>query len=383
MDIMQRGRKQKLGILSGLSVLLWSLTVFCYFFQVPYRRLASYIVPCLAVFLICSSLKKGAYKLKIDWIKIFACYIVYLCLMVILSLIKGYAIGNIIRFLLILTVIPLFAVIKIENFDIEEEIFLFLAVAKSIMLIYLAVQVLRAGSHYELRSWALTNDYGDIYLYRGVPRVQLHGNGILPIAFIINFYVNKERKAIKYIITLIVGLGILAAGNVAFFLGVGLFCGYQLIKLIRSKSLSGIKRMFFLLILIIGAGIFAFYAVDMWKVKAGYSNIVRLEQAKALMDNYLIIGNGLGSEVVVSGIRNTRGEIYFELQTLYIFNQIGAIGLALFYFVVFSAVYKRGKENLIIFLIYLAYTFWNPYCFDSTEMMTLCLVNALPMYRRE
>ena len=46
----------------------------------------------------------------------------------------------------------------------------------------------------------------------------------------------------------------------------------------------------------------------------------------------------------------------------------------MFYSLVLLNVYKNKKKAFIIFLIYLIYTFWNPYCFDSTEMMVITLL---------
>ena len=65
---------------------------------------------------------------------------------------------------------------------------------------------------------------------------------------------------------------------------------------------------------------------------------------------------------------------YFELQTLYVLHQIGLLGLLIFYALVYYQVARFGREALVLFTIYLIYTFWNPYCFDTTEMLTLIML---------
>ena len=69
--------------------------------------------------------------------------------------------------------------------------------------------------------------------------------------------------------------------------------------------------------------------------------------------------------------------MYFEMQTLYIINQIGIVGILLFYSLVFVNVKKQGIEKVIVYVIYLIYSFWNPYCFDTTQIIaTILIINV-------
>ena len=114
--------------------------------------------------------------------------------------------------------------------------------------------------------------------------------------------------------------------------------------------------------------------------KSLFSNAARLEQANFLIDTNFFIGDGIGNFVRKIGqFRNYNNQIYYELQTLYIYNQIGIIGLSLFYAVNILGLkgIKHQNEKLILYLIYLFYTFWNPYCFDTTQMMAIItLINV-------
>ena len=112
--------------------------------------------------------------------------------------------------------------------------------------------------------------------------------------------------------------------------------------------------------------------------KSATSNIVRIEQARILLDTNPAIGDGLGHQIYgTAGSHIYSGDnTYFELQTLYIFNQIGTIGLILFYVLTISVFLgKQRPFMLYLYLSYLIYSFFNPYCFDSTHIMVMVLIS--------
>ena len=119
------------------------------------------------------------------------------------------------------------------------------------------------------------------------------------------------------------------------------------------------------------------YLLKQIEQKADVSNQTRVEQAGVLLDANIIIGEGLGNYIEASTpTREYNGDIYFEMQTLYIINQIGIVGVLLFYSTIFVNIKKQGTEKLILYTIYLIYSFWNPYCFDTTQMIvTLLIIN--------
>ena len=109
--------------------------------------------------------------------------------------------------------------------------------------------------------------------------------------------------------------------------------------------------------------------------KSAVSNMVRIEQALVLLTANPLIGDGLGCWVTAHTQNlHYNGNIYFELQTLYIFKQIGIIGLGLFYAVTLKPMCAAGKTRFIFYLIYLFFSFWNPYCFDTTQIITILLI---------
>ena len=131
-------------------------------------------------------------------------------------------------------------------------------------------------------------------------------------------------------------------------------------------------------LLVAGILFFFIYSIRVMDTKAAFANAVRFSQAEILLDTNIVLGDGLGH--AVSGIgfgRVYNGNIYFELQTLYIFNQIGATGIFLFYALTFLLC-MDSRQKMKAYLIYLVYTFWNPYCFDSTHIIALLIIsNAL------
>lgn len=211
-----------------------------------------------------------------------------------------------------------------------------------------------------------------------MPAIQIHGNGILPMCFIFNFFLTRN-KTLRYVSELILLAGILFAGNVAYILGLALFLLYVLIGVALNKKKSGYFRLAVIFLICLFFIFFVIYCFWQLEIKSEYSNLIRLSQAKVLLsDSYILIGKGLGHSVKTDGILSDyNGSLYFELQTLYILNQIGLCGLLMNYALIFFGLRKASQLSVILFLIYLVYSFWNPYCFDSTEMMVLCvLVNA-------
>ena len=55
----------------------------------------------------------------------------------------------------------------------------------------------------------------------------------------------------------------------------------------------------------------------------------------------------------------------------------------MFYWLTIKPIKKIGRYEMMLFLIYLLYTFWNPYCFDSTEMIVVSLLTNYSIYTRQ
>lgn len=363
---------KRFSILQMVSLGLWGVAVFSYFFQFPIKNLASLIVPCLAGYLICK-----VNKLKFDTksVAVLIMFLIYLFGSAVMSIQNGIEITRIIRFLFILLAIPICAFMKEENFQIETSIFVNLAVIKSVLILGIAITITLIGDYSVVRSWALDNGLGDIYfLIRFAPKVQVQGNALLLIAFIVE-YLRQNKITVKVIVLLI---GILCAGNFAYIVGLGLFIIYVIGRRILPELKKSRKIAIVFCVCIVISYMFVMpYFLDKMEEKSEVSNQVRMEQTKVLLDTNWVVGSGLGNYIHRSNsIVNYNGDIYFELQTLYILNQVGIVGLTLFYLLLYLKIRPCGIEKGIVYLIYLIYSFWNPYCFDVTQMIaTLLIIN--------
>lgn len=190
--------------------------------------------------------------------------------------------------------------------------------------------------------------------------------------FILDCYRNKCVTFTKLILL----LGILCAGNFAFVLGVGVIVILIFVqKVLEDKK--GIRLILVFVLFILLSPYVLKYINQKIEDKSAMSNATRVEQIHVLLsDCNPFVGNGLGSFIKYDGtFRNYNGNMYFELQTLYVYNQIGIIGLFLFYVITMYGIYLKSKKGLIVYLIYLFYSFFNPYCFDTTHMFVVLLLS--------
>ena len=369
--------------IENIMLIVWTLALITYFFQVPFSFLASFIVPLLGLFMILSIINRNFKIKKID--ASFVLLMIYILFSVVMSMANGVALARIIRFTLIISMIPLFSLIEMENKQRFQKVFLIIACLKSFFIIYLAFKLIMAyhfgiGNYWGMRFQFIESGFGDIYIASGIPKVQIQGNGILPVAFMLSCYNTREKYA--KIMSGILLIGILFAGNFAFYLGLLFFGMYILYKLFMNNAKKKwIQYSKYLIILALPVAVIAvvYYVKGQISLKSGESNAIRIEQMHALFSGNWLIGNGLGSSVDYIGkFRDYTGNIYFELQTLYVFFQIGLIGMLLFFICMLLRFNHKRKVCLVLFLIYLAYTFWNPYCFDTTEMMAVVLIMNMP-----
>ena len=369
----------KKNIKNYIPLLFWTFALMCYFFQFLVRTLASGIVPFLVMFIF---FERKNIRVKKDWLYIFlfSTYAVFIAISSMYSAFSGTELNRILRFFTILFMIPLCPFIAEKRFFLEFNVLIMLAAIKCLILIGIGIYLIKIGTHSAIRNWAVSSGAGDIYFWNGRPKVQVQGNGLLPFVFILY---NYPKIRINFV-SAILFFGCLFAGNFAFLLGLALFFIYVMYKVVLSPRNSyGHISACIILLALICLPFCLKYVEKVKSEKSGYSNAIRVEQAKMLFDTNVLVGRGIGAPVFFDGIfRQVRGGVYFELQTLFIFYQIGSIGLTLFYLTVLMYLYQKHKPSFALFLIYLIYSFWNPYCFDTTEMIALILVINIPYLRR-
>lgn len=363
------------------SLFTWGIAVFSYYFQFPFSFLSVLIIPCMTLFLF-SELSNLKFLKSKKYIICLFCLFAFLVLSMFYSFTKDISINRSLRFLFIILAIIISTMIKDNKFDNHKKVFLYFSLAKCIMLIGIAIYLVINGDHTVIRTWTQMHGYGDIYLLNNIPKVQVQGNALLVISFFIEYMgINKfnPRSFIKPFILL---FGVLSAGNFAFIIGIVLFFIYRVLLFIINNLATIKSNKKYLFIISISVLIFMFSMVPYITKKANEKSVVsnktRVEQAVVLLDTNLFIGNGLGNYVIAStSTREYSGDIYFELQSLYIYNQIGLIGIALFYAVSLWTFFYMSKPKLIIYCIYLVYTFWNPYCFDTTQIFAIVAITNM------
>lgn len=360
------------SVCKRISVIVWCFMIFCYYFQVPFKLLSSYIIPLLFLYIVLSGRIlnfKGYFK---DTDKLIIFYFVFICLSSLISLLLGVMSTKILRFASILIAIPVAFFVRKKDFKWEYRVFIALSIIKSVYLIVIAIQMKLAGTFAPFRLWAEQNDFGDAYfVYNIIPRIQLYGNPLLMTGFMVYFHNNRKVN----LINIILFSGILIAGNFAFILGLALFFLYEYISSKKRNNFISLNRFFATIVLIILSVGFLYYANLEMSRKAKGGNALKIKQAQILVDTNLVFGRGIGASVPRNEeLTRNPDAIYYELQTLYIFYQIGIIGILLYYFTTLYMCRSFGIKIFMLYIIYNVYSFFNPYCFDSTQMITIIIL---------
>lgn len=112
----------------------------------------------------------------------------------------------------------------------------------------------------------------------------------------------------------------------------------------------------------------------------------RFDQAQVLINDMsynissVLLGNGLGHTIDVKTMaRDYTDNIYFELQFLYILNQIGFVGMVMLTIFHLKLIFNflKNKKIILIYLCYIGYALINPYMFDSNHCVVLILLMSL------
>lgn len=368
--------------LTTVSYILFTLLVISYFLQVPFRPLAKFI----SIFALLFALANCRNWLKLFKRPLFCLYCLYISICVfVVAFNSNTSIGKIIRFSEIFLMIPLFFCIdESKNSNFYSKVFVRIAFLKAIVLFAIYGIIVKTGSYSAVRAYGHLNDWGDIYSFGSMfmTRVQVQGNALLVMAFFTACY---KKDKVFYRIALF--LACLIAGNKAFLIGIFLFVLYFFVSwLFKTKRNYNFdfKVCFLLLGAMLSFPVIINKANSILEEKSGYSNAVRKDQAEVLLSGNIITGNGVGNTITAkTKYRDYSGSDYFEVQTLYVINQIGIIGYFLFLILTFGLLLNRKNSFALVFIYfaYLAYTFFNPYCFDTTHMITgflLCSVFSSP-----
>lgn len=367
---MEQSSKHRMISFCRMAVcFLWTIAIAAYYFQFPFVDLSALIVPTFAAYLL-FSVKRIFREVDRRFLLLWLLLALYLTGNLFVTISFFCASDTPWRFYFILLIIPLCFFLRNENFSTEYRIFRWLSICKVLFLIGMASYMLYVGSYEPFRLWA-KNLGGDMYfVYDFFPRIQVSGNALLLVAFLMEFARNTRLS----VYLLLLFIGIVIEGNFSFFLAVAVFFGYYFIRYVWQKGITFKKLFVILVALVVGTG-FCFYALDQREQKEYAGNALRAAQAKILLSGNPLVGEGLGAKVYDNGqLGRTADDKYFELQTLYIFFQIGFVGLVLFYLSNILALRRvHSADAWCVYVAYLIGSFFNPYCFDTTQMVTAVL----------
>jgi len=293
----------------------------------------------------------------------------------------------IIRFYVVLLSVGLAYFVKVDRSTLKVFLKLCLLQVAVLFSIFIFLNLFFDNQSYlPVRFYFLEQGWGDVYTYGGFfYRVQIKGSALLVVAFILNIEMPLFKR--KYLVAAFFLLGIIIAGNFAFLISLCVYFLYKIITLKKVKSINiyALRILVFTLLLLIAAPFIYDYAMSVIDMKKGTSLGTRGDQFYHLMANLaenpftLFLGQGLGNTLdVQSTFRDYTGNTYFEVQILYIINQLGIVFFLLFLAYNFLIVLKKlnNSEIIIVYLIYISYAVTNPYMFDTNHVVVIVILNS-------
>lgn len=237
-----------------------------------------------------------------------------------------------------------------------------------------------------VRTLVLETNWGDIYSFDGVYyRVQLIGNALVPLLFLVSLWRYKQGYLYRFLMMVSL-LGLVAAGNLTYSLVAALAI---LIRTWRFALSSVAARV--LIGMVFGIAIVLAWSTtsDVLERKfdgADSSMGVRFDQLEVASNLWresptrLLFGAGLGANFPNGRERNYSEYQYIELQSLYLLVQLGLFGMAIYLATLaISARQFLNADGQRIFWLYLLSGATNPYILDTNQIIaTILLVCFFP-----
>lgn len=329
-------------------------------------------------------------KIKLDHRFVFL--IAYLVIVLIFSFINSNDLSALPRFLFIILLINFVLILPFYKLNLSSAFnAAFLVHALFLIGFEIYLLIFFFGKDYSIiRQFFLSNNFGDVYTYSGYfYRIQIVGNALIPFAFMISYFNYRLNKGRLTFVVLYL-LACIISANLMFIIAIGLFVAlFEIIKS-NAKFRLSLKNLLVLFIIAISVPFIVdfIYSNILLKLVGGDSSSLgtRFDQAYALMQGLtksyynIFFGQGLGSKLhMVTPVRDYSSFIYYELQAIYIFYQIGIVG---FFFLVVLHLYLflyvcKNKYLILIYIMYVFYAITNPYMFDTTQVVVLIYLVSL------
>ena len=282
--------------------------------------------------------------------------------------------------------LPLVTTKRIFFFFILLQCFVLIAI-EAIMNIFFSI-----NSYLPVRFLFMEQGWGDVYTYDGFfYRVQIKGNALIPFAFFLTFLKDYTFKY-KRILQIILLVSSVIAGNFAFLIAIFIFFVFWYLFNDLHKRKLGNKIIIFSFVFALSISSIIEYTEEILERKSGYSLGTRSDQVDVLITDtqkYISTffwGNGLGNNVKVKTFfRDYTDNVYFEIQVMYFFNQLGVINTLIFIsFLLYLAIKKIFyKDLLFIYLCYVIYAVTNPYILDTTQIAVILILISISNEREQ
>lgn len=363
---------------SHISLVCFFVIVFILTRQVPFKNLSILSNLSLLILLIANFPKE---KTFIIFSFIILCLTGY-------SIINENVYGFIFRFLIILWSICACYYIKLNEKAIKILfIFTFLQcfviIGFEIFILFFSNDTLNSG----IRTFFLNKGWGDIYTLNGVYyKIQILGNAILPFVYMLSFVYPIFPSKYTLIYRIIFFVSILLSGQFAFLIAIVSFHIYNFYRTVHNNK-QLIYSTYLFIVIILSSSIPAYkYVKDTLEMKKDESTAIRIEQTNLLINDLnsnfgtILFGKGIGNTLKKqTHFRDYTDNVYFELQTIYILNQLGIIFFTLFILYNIHLAFKhiKYKELLFIYLFYICYAITNPYIFDTNHIVVILTLSTI------
>ncbi len=372
------------SIVEGVRLFLFFLVVFFLTRQVPFSEY-SFIMNIALVGFVMFPLIQLA-KLLIKRSELFPaliaqCFIV-LFVLSLYSIVSGNDPSNIVRWLVIFTTLIIAYIVRPSEKFIVTFLILMLFQAVFIdAILALLISSFTLDSYSVIRQLFIENNWGDVYSFDGVFWfVKIRGSGLLPVgAFVAYIYLSGRKR----IIALLVFLPSIIVSNTSFtFASLAFLIGMLVMRCRLSYTrvaVGMLTLMVFVLPLLYG------YTNKVFTEKEG-SMGMRYDQYEVLVNDLtktdigVLLGRGLGHTLSISSnLRDYAGDMYFEVQSLYVLNQLGVILFSLYVLLHFILAFRfiRDKELLLVYFCYVLYAISNPYIFDTSHFVVIVVLVSL------
>lgn len=324
-------------------------------------------------------------RINVAYRKYYAVLIGVILLLMGYSVIQGNSGGNAVRFALIIVFILSAYIWKVDtrfflkSLLIISSVVILGLIGLEVFLFTLSDTEYSAFRHEIVRA----SGVGDVFYYNNIYyKLELRGTPLIVFVYMLSYVVDIFPRKYKYFFRLYYLIGTILAGNFAYQLAIIIFhfVYYMVPAFDDPRELARrLIRLSFILV-IIGGVLISFIAGTMKEKNEAESNPIRYDQTEVLWQDMsqscltLLFGTGLGHTLPVkTKWRDYRENTYFELQTLYFFNQLGLFGFTLLIIsiIVLTLRYIKCRECLVVYSVYVTYAFTNPYIWDTSHIVVI------------